>query len=473
MFANVTDANTSNYDVIEVKVENGESSQTSVLFKFYLDVENSDLMQLTAEKTGNSSHYELTRNFLDKPVLEGEEMFNEQNEVGMAKLNLFDKQSSNFRAAYRSTSTSSKQVNKLFAYVDLNSNDPGQVKAEISSANFGVGDYPMNSKHTWFIRCNEGYQLNIEFTDFNVEPELDRVVLMSVNSGGSKKVLSEVKSTGSYRTNSNQLIVRFTSDCDVTNTGFRTVISAVENEGSKPQTTTTLPSEITTLPMETTQTINYKGNSCREIKASNPSAPSGIYTINTHYGDLDVFCQNDVDGGGWTLLQRRFDGSVSFQRNMEAYAFGFGSLDSEFWLGLEHVHRLTQFGNHEFRVDIENYNGTKGYAKYSGFNIASLDDKYRLSLNSSSYTGDAGDGMSIHIGMPFSTMDENNDGYDCSNEFGKNGNWFQSCFVDGQNLNGVFGFEDYYDVQCMYWDQWEDEEHYIKTSRMMFRSISD
>ena len=68
---NVTDANISNYDVIEVKVENGESSQTSVLFKFYLDVENSDLMQLTAEKTGNSSNYEATQNFLDKPVLEG------------------------------------------------------------------------------------------------------------------------------------------------------------------------------------------------------------------------------------------------------------------------------------------------------------------------------------------------------------------------------------------------------------------
>ena len=70
-------------------------------------------------------------------------------------------------------------------------------------------------------------------------------------------MLSEVKSTGSYRTNSNQLIVRFTSDCDVTNTGFRAVISAVENEGSVPKTTT-VPSEVTptTLPMETTQTIN-------------------------------------------------------------------------------------------------------------------------------------------------------------------------------------------------------------------------
>ena len=75
-------------------------------------------------------------------------MFNNKNEVGMTKLNLFDKQSSSFRAAYRTIGTSSKQVNKLFAYVDLNSNDPGQLKAEIKSANFGVGVYPMNAKHT-------------------------------------------------------------------------------------------------------------------------------------------------------------------------------------------------------------------------------------------------------------------------------------------------------------------------------------
>ena len=77
-----------------------------------------------------------------------EEILNNENEVGMAKLNLFNKQSSSFKASYRSTGTSLKQVNKLFAYVDINSSDPGQVKAEIKSANFEVGDYPMNAKHT-------------------------------------------------------------------------------------------------------------------------------------------------------------------------------------------------------------------------------------------------------------------------------------------------------------------------------------
>ena len=77
-----------------------------------------------------------------------EEILNNENEVGMAKLNLFDEQSSSFRAAYRSTGISLKQVNKLFAYVDINSNDPGQLKAEIKSANYGVNYYPMNAKHT-------------------------------------------------------------------------------------------------------------------------------------------------------------------------------------------------------------------------------------------------------------------------------------------------------------------------------------
>ena len=77
-----------------------------------------------------------------------EEILNNENEVGMAKLNLFDEQSSSFRAAYRTTGTSLKQVNKMFAYVDINSSDPGQLKAEINSANYGVGLYPMNAKHT-------------------------------------------------------------------------------------------------------------------------------------------------------------------------------------------------------------------------------------------------------------------------------------------------------------------------------------
>lgn len=34
---------------------------------------------------------------------------------------------------------------------------------------------------------------------------------------------------------------------------------------------------------------------------------------------LQVFCDMDTNGGGWTLIQRREDGSVNFQRKWKDY----------------------------------------------------------------------------------------------------------------------------------------------------------
>ena len=120
-----------------------------------------------------------------------------------------------------------------------------------------------------------------------------------------------------------------------------------------------------------------------------------MYTISRDGGKpIQVLCDMITDGGGWTVFQRRLDGSVEFYLDWKSYKNGFGDLKGEFWLGNDNLHRLTATDDTILRVDLEDFDGNKAYDEYTTFKVADEADKYRLLIGG--YSGTAGDSMAFH-----------------------------------------------------------------------------
>ena len=120
-----------------------------------------------------------------------------------------------------------------------------------------------------------------------------------------------------------------------------------------------------------------------------------------------------TDGGGWTVFHRRQDGSVDFYRKWEDYKAGFGQVSGELWLGNDKIHRLTASRSSSLKVELEDWNGVKAYAKYGKFSIGNEQTHYRLEVGS--YSGTAGDSLAYHNNMAFTTKDKDNDKWNSSN----------------------------------------------------------
>ncbi|XP_066270691.1 microfibril-associated glycoprotein 4-like [Branchiostoma lanceolatum] len=122
--------------------------------------------------------------------------------------------------------------------------------------------------------------------------------------------------------------------------------------------------------------------------------PSGVHSIKpVNVNDpISVYCDQTTDGGGWTVIQRRFDGSLEFYRWLEAYRYGFGDSSGEYWLGLDKIHRLTSHNAYELYIELEDWDGNVKFARYSSFSVGP-GSYYTLGIGG--YSGTAGDGFGL------------------------------------------------------------------------------
>ncbi|XP_055595096.1 ficolin-2-like [Uranotaenia lowii] len=210
--------------------------------------------------------------------------------------------------------------------------------------------------------------------------------------------------------------------------------------------------------------------SCAEVK----SATSGVYTVQPQYGfgkPIEVYCDQKYQGGGWAVIQNRFDGSTDFYRDWNSYANGFGDWRGEFWLGLDRIHELTYAQKNELHVVLEDFDGVKAVAKYSEFLVAGPADRYRL-RSLGTFSGDAGDSLRYSLTGFFQTYDNVVDKnlncpvvYEGAYWYGHNG-----CYKS--HLNGLYlkGASSP-DWKMMCWEKFRGPGYSLKASRMMIRPI--
>ena len=207
---------------------------------------------------------------------------------------------------------------------------------------------------------------------------------------------------------------------------------------------------------------------CSELLKSGHTQ-SGVYSINPDgTGHFSVYCDMRTDGGGWTVFQRRQDGSVDFNRGWNDYKAGFGQLTAEFWLGNDKIHMLSGSRPSSLRVELEDWNGGKAYAKYGKFNIGNEQAQYKLEVGS--YSGTAGDSLTYHNNMAFSTKDRDNDRWVSNCAVSKAGAWwYRICHHS--NLNGKY-LGDTTSSTGVNWYHWKSTFVSLKFTEMKLRPLS-
>ncbi|XP_060656428.1 angiopoietin-related protein 7-like [Drosophila nasuta] len=164
----------------------------------------------------------------------------------------------------------------------------------------------------------------------------------------------------------------------------------------------------------------------------------GVHQLNVSgIGLFDVLCDSQLAGPGWIVIQQRVGGNESFYRNWATYRKGFGSLESDFFIGLEKIHRITSLQRHELYIHLVDVDEHVYFFRYDDFKISDEDSGYALSLGK--FNGSIiEDRLRFYKNTKFTTFDRYNNisGRLCAN-LQRSGWWYHDCIYC--NLNAPYG----------------------------------
>ncbi|XP_066924003.1 microfibril-associated glycoprotein 4-like [Clytia hemisphaerica] len=195
----------------------------------------------------------------------------------------------------------------------------------------------------------------------------------------------------------------------------------------------------------------------------------GLYWIGIERFPIkQVFCDMTTYGGGWIVMQKRFDGSVDFYQEWQQYKCGFGNA-VEHWLGLEFVHQFTSAYTTEILLYGERFDGSVNTALFGNFSLGGEDTNYKLNTGNL-ITGAHEQDWLHHDGMAFSTRLEDNDACaecNCA-EGAKSAWWYRACFLIDFN-NHYSSQPDVIKWKGVHWESWSGALESLKATKMLIR----
>nr|AIH07018.1 tenascin [Apostichopus japonicus] len=177
------------------------------------------------------------------------------------------------------------------------------------------------------------------------------------------------------------------------------------------------------------------------------------------------------NGGGWTVFQRRQDGSVDFYRTWDSYKTGFpDTATGELWLGNEKLYHMTNQKSYKMRIDLVNRDGVSYNLNYDAFRISNEANNYRLETLGSC-TGNTGyDYMAYHRGRDFTTHDDDNDAISYNCAVSHHGAWWYN-HCHRSNLNGDYSSSSDTGVALYNYDTSSYTEYSLRFTEMKIRPV--
>ena len=181
------------------------------------------------------------------------------------------------------------------------------------------------------------------------------------------------------------------------------------------------------------------------------------------------------------MISRRVNADISFDRNWLPYRNGFGEFNENFWLGLQKIKDITDYGSLTFElyIGLESFHPTDTvrYSLYDSFSLGTEAAKYALNIGTLDpnipMSDDAGDSFANHDGEKFSTPDQDNDSNlteNCAANL-RAGWWYHSCHdshLTGEHYaNGLL--PDVNVPDGIIWETWRGDMESLQTVVMAVR----